>query len=333
MRRFVPTFAFAALLAIASSFAAVPARATIVERVVAVVGERPILLTDLRSRARPYLLQILASSRNQAQQAAQESEMYRELLNRMIDERLEQQAADKSPQPVSVTSDELDRTLKQKAASLGIDVKDLYAEARRQGMTDNDYREEMRRQALEFKLINLRVANRVRVTEEDARNEYAQWIRESQKAGQDNKVVEPRILARQLSPNLTSDQLATEKKLADSIVAKARSGTDFCSLVLQYSQDVQTRSNCGSRGVQPMAQLLPPLDTMVASLKAGQISDPVELPGQAIIILQLVSEPRIATYEDVKPMMQERATQKVIDQQRKQWLQELRRGVYIDVRL
>ena len=38
-----------------------PADASIVERIVAVVGERPILLSELRSRGRPHLWRIAAS--------------------------------------------------------------------------------------------------------------------------------------------------------------------------------------------------------------------------------------------------------------------------------
>jgi peptidyl-prolyl cis-trans isomerase SurA len=51
------------------------AGAVIVERVVAVVGERPILLTELRHRGRPFEYRIVASTQDQAQQAAHESEM------------------------------------------------------------------------------------------------------------------------------------------------------------------------------------------------------------------------------------------------------------------
>lgn len=306
------------------------AHASIVERVVAVVGERPILLTDLRKRARPYLVQIFASSRNAAQQAGQESEMYRDLLNRMIDERLEEQAADKSR--ISITSEELDRTLKQKAASVNLGVNELYEEARRQGLSEAEYRDEVRRQLLEGKLIQLRVMNRVRVTDEDARNAYARWLQANEQAGT-ALVVEPRILALRLDAGLTTTQIQATQTLAQSIVAQARGGTDFCALVAKYSQDVQTKATCGSGGLRTMSQLVPPLDQMVDKLKKGEISEPVEIPGQAIILMQLWQPPHVPTFEEVKPEMEQRAMGAIIDQQRKTWLQELRRGVYIDVRL
>jgi hypothetical protein len=54
----------------------------------------------------------------------------------------------------------------------------------------------------------------------------------------------------------------------------------------------------------------------------------------AILIVQLASEqPKIPPYEMVKDQMMERAFGDATERQRKLWLTELRRGVYIDVRL
>ena len=73
------------------------AEATIVERVVAVVGERPILLSDLRHRAFPFLSRNLRELvRARRSERPSETQMFRELLNRMIDDRLEEHAADKA---------------------------------------------------------------------------------------------------------------------------------------------------------------------------------------------------------------------------------------------
>src|SRR5450755_2165657 len=55
-----------ALLALGLALSPV-ARASIVERVVAVVGEKPILLTELQHRARPFLARIYGSTPNAAQ--------------------------------------------------------------------------------------------------------------------------------------------------------------------------------------------------------------------------------------------------------------------------
>jgi len=79
-----------AAFAVALLTAAPLAHATIVERVVAVIGERPVLWTELLHRALSGRVQIRAQTRDPNVISVQEQEMYKELLSRMIDDRLEE---------------------------------------------------------------------------------------------------------------------------------------------------------------------------------------------------------------------------------------------------
>ncbi len=304
-----------------------PANAGLVERVVAVVGERPILLSELRHRARPFLYRILASTKDPAQQAASETEMYKELLNRMIDDRLEEQAGDKAH--LSVTPEEVDNALRNIAASAKISVQDLVTDARRQGLTEQDYRDELRRQVLEGKLVQLRVRGRVRVTDQDARAAYVHWVKELG----DQATVEARILPLRIPPGATQATVDAQEKVAQSIVTQARSGTDFCTLVQKYSSSQSSAASCGSTGPQPVSNLIPPVQDAVRDLSEGEVSNPILYGNEVILIVQLVKRRGAPTFEEVKDAMTERAFGEAMERQRKLWLLELRRGVYIDVRL
>jgi peptidyl-prolyl cis-trans isomerase SurA len=308
------------------------ADASIVERVVAVVGERPLLLSELRQRARPHLIRIAATIQDPTRQAMEENGLYKELLNRMIDERLEEQAADKAH--LSVTPDEVDAGIKQVAAQAKLAPRDVVLEARKQGLSEQDYRDEIRRQVLEGKLIQLRVRGRVRVTEQDARAAYAHVVKESQ----EQTPVDVRILVRAIKPGSTQQQVDVERALATEIAKRAKAGEDFCDLVLNYSQDPSTLKTCGSRGPVPMTQLFPQLQEVAKGLKPGETSAPVDFRdpsgNDAILVVQLASQqPKLPAYEEVREQMMERAYVEQTERQRKQWLVELRRGVYIDVRL
>jgi peptidyl-prolyl cis-trans isomerase SurA len=323
----------ACLAALVASVAVVrPADASIVERIVAVVGERPILLSELRQRARPHLWRIAASTQNPTQQAAQESEMFRELLNRLIDERLEETAADKAH--VTVSPEEVDNGIRQVAAQTKLQPKDVIAEAKRQGLTEQDYRDEIRRQVLEGKLIQLRVRGRVRVTEQDARAAYNAYVKETQQ----QQPVDLKIIVLQIAPGSTAQTANARQVFAQELAIRARRGDDFCDLVLNFSEDPSTKNTCGSRGPVPMAMLFPDLQKTAMSLKPGETADPINfrdpMGNSAILIVQLASaQPKLPAFEQVKDQMMERAFIGQTDRQRKLWLTELRRGVYIDVRL
>jgi peptidyl-prolyl cis-trans isomerase SurA len=314
-------------VALGAAMHARPAEAAIVERVVAIVGERPILLSELRHRARPFLYRIIVTTPNAAQQAAAETEMFRELLNRMIDDRLEEQAADKAH--LTVTSEEVDQALRNIAQSAHLPVADLLGEAKRQGLTEQDYRDEIRRQVLEGKLVQLRVRGRVRVTDQDSRTAYAHWLKEMGEQTQ----AELRIIALRLTPGMTDQQVSTRLALGESIAQRARSGDDFCKLVTDYSDDAQTKPTCGSRGPQPMSALVPALQDEVRTMKDGETSRPIRYGNEAILIVQVVSHGKVPGYEEVRNEMDQRAFGEAMERQRKLWLSELRRGVYVDVRL
>lgn len=308
------------------------ADAAIVERIVAVVGERPILLSELRARARPHLFRIQLQTQDPSQQAAQESGMFRDLLNRMIDERLEETAADKAH--LTVTPEEVDNGIRQVAAQAKLAPKELVAEAKRQGLTEQDYRDEIRRQVLEGKLIQLRVRGRVRVTDQDARAAYGHLAKQIQQ----ESPVDLKILALAITPGSTQQQVDAQMVVGSELARRARAGEDFCKLVQEFSMDPTTKNTCGSRGPIPINQLNGGLAEAAKTLKPNEISDAIyfrdPMGNQAILVVQMAGQqPKVPPYEEVREQMMERAFVEATDRQRRLWLQELRRGVYIDIRL
>ena len=299
--------------------------ASVVERVVAVVGERPILLSDLRHRARPFLARIVATTPRPAQQAGHETEMLRELLNRMIDDRLEESAADQAR--LSVTPEEVDRALENVAGQAKVTIRALIAEAARQGLTEQDYRDELRRQVLEGKLVSLRVRGRVRVTDGDAHATYERWAKDYE-----DQLVDVRIIAMRIQPGSSEAMVDAKLRLAQQVVARARSGEDFCSLFRLYSQKASAARTCGATGPVLIDALQPPLQSPVRAIKDGETADPIRFDEENILIVHR-SKVSVPPFDDVKSEMSERAFGEAMERERKAWLHELRRGLYVDLRL
>jgi peptidyl-prolyl cis-trans isomerase SurA len=323
--------------AVAALVAAAPvARATIVERVVAVIGERPVLWTELLHRAMSGRVQIRTQTRDPNVISVQEQEMYKELLDRMIDDRLEEQQADKAH--ISVTAEEIDRGIaniaSQAQAQQGraVTTTDVLDEVRRRGLTEQDFRDEIRRQILEGKLIELRVRPRVHVTDQDAMSAYQHWVKEVR----DQETVDVRVLALRVPASASQEELNDRIKRAKEIQNLARSGEDFCKLVEKYSDDLSSRPSCGSRGPQPFGSLLPSIQDAVRATKPGGVSDPVPVnvgQEEAIVLVMPLGAARVPAFTDVKDDMMQKALIDGLERARKQWLADLRRNVYIDVRL
>jgi peptidyl-prolyl cis-trans isomerase SurA len=129
----------------------------IVDRIVGVVGDKAILLSDLRARAKPFL-KLIERQHQGASRIAAEVTMYRDLLTRLVDEELIRRAAAK--EGVTVTSDEIERSIASIAAGIGMSKDEVLRAARDQGLTETEYRAEVGRQILEGKILQVRVRAR-----------------------------------------------------------------------------------------------------------------------------------------------------------------------------
>lgn len=304
------------------------AGATVVERVVAVVGERAILLSDLRQRARPFLVRIEQQGLAGAQRAAATSQVYAQLLERMVNEELEQRAANHAN--ITVTAQEVEDALGRVAAENGVTVERVVQEAMQSGLSERQYRQEIRRQLLEAKLLNLRVQGRLRVTEDDLRAMYADLVQQ-ERARLPFRIAWIRIHAPRSAPE---EELAQRRETAERLVQAARAGASFAELAEKHSSDETTRDKGGLLPRLQPGQLPQTLDRVVLSLDVGEISAPVR-QGDDFVIVRLVErqESELPTFEDAKAQLSQRVYMDKMDHARQAWIDGLKRRTHIDIRL
>ncbi len=132
----------------------------ILERIVAIVGSDAILLSELRARAKPLLSKLVTSGAGGAQGGVDPQKVFRDMLDRLIDERLIALEADKSA--LTVTPAEVDAAAQSMATSRNVTVPELFKAANAAGFTDDEYRAELRRQLLFGKVIQLRVRPQIK---------------------------------------------------------------------------------------------------------------------------------------------------------------------------
>jgi peptidyl-prolyl cis-trans isomerase SurA len=311
------------------------ARATVAERIVAIVGEHAILLSDMRNRARPFLLQIKQKMPSGAQQAAAESELYKQLIERMVDERVEQQAAERAH--LSVTAEEIDSGIRNVANQQGISVERLIEEATKTGLSRQEYRDEVRRQILEGKLLQLRVRSRVRVTEEDVRATYAKLVR-AERARLGYRLA---WIVLRMPQAASAAARADRQDLAERIAATARAGVDshgnrieFAELAQSFSDDTPSRVKGGDLGRHKPGELAQPIEDEAHKLDISGVSSPFQFKNDLVIVKVVARDPsELPSMEDARDELLQRAYGEQMDRARRQWIDELRHGTYVDVRL
>lgn len=316
------------------------ADAIVVEKIVAIVGDKPILLSELRSRAKPFLVQILQNVPAGAQQAAAQSQLLKDLLDKMVNEELESQAAARSN--ITVSSQEIESAFENIAASQGLTKEKLFQEAHaKNGLSEQDYRDEMRRQIIEGKMLQLRVKGRVRITEEDVKTMFERVVREERKL----RDYHPAWIVLRILPGSSEQSIAERKTLANEIVARAKKGEDFAKLAAVYSDDTASREQGGDIGVRapqasPQGQqgktpmIAADLEAAVVPLEPGEIANPVAMP-QAIVILKLLSRQpsRYTTLKEARNEMIQRLQNEIMEKAKRKWIEEMRQRTHVETRL
>ena len=311
--------------------ASAPGAPPVLDRIAGIVGDTPIFLSEVRMRARPTLaVAELAAGGDKAKVEAARVQVPREMLDRMIDERLEEREAERLH--ITVSTDEIDNGIDAVSKQAKLSKEALFAEVKRQGFTERDYRDEIKRQILEGKLIQLRVRARVKVTDADAKKAYEQLVKEMSGP---NAPLDLRIIALRVGD--AADDKAKKEALASQIVQKAKTGTDFCSLVTQHSDDTSTKTTCGSHGPTPRSALFPEIAKVAGALEPGKTAAPLFFtePGgsKVFLVIQRGAAVPIPAFDTVKDQMKDRAYMETVERERRQWLGELRKGVFVDVRL
>ena len=188
-RWFLPALSIFSGPAPAALAASPPGKVEILDGIVAVVDSTPILLSELRSRAKPLMRQLdAAGPKTGPARAAVEAQLHREVLGKMIDWLLFADAAAKAR--VGVDLAEVDAALQTVASSQGLTLSQLMAAAKEAGFSEKEYREEIRRQILQAKMVQLRIKPRIKGYEslpEPARaprldEEQRKWLTEQRAA-------------------------------------------------------------------------------------------------------------------------------------------------------
>ncbi len=316
------------------------AEAVVVERVVAVVGEKAILLSDLRKRAQPFLVRVYTQVPEGPQRAAAESKVYSELLEKMVDEELEQVAAARNN--TTVSSDEVDKALRRIARASGVPLAKLFQDVEGQtGMTEVEYRQEIRRQVLEGKLLQRFIANQ-RITEQEI-EEMFDRVRKQERA---LLLYNPGWIVLRLSKTPTPQEVAARTEEAEKLVELLRSGTaDFASLAQSLSEDPDTKDKGGDLGIRvpstsPRAlsgkysMINRDLERYAIRLEVGEVSAPFRYKDAIAIMTVLSRQPsRYTSLNAVRAEMMERVQGEKLQRVKEQWLKDLRRRTHVDVRL
>ena len=278
---------------LAQDTSATPARDTtfVVDRVVAVVGNRPVLASQVDEE--------IFSRQSQGTKIPDTPEGLRtvraQIVSSIIDEELLVQQAQRDTS-IKVTDEEIASGVEEqvrKVRSNFTSEVDYKTELKKAGFqTPEEYRrwltDQQRRAAYQNRLVEkLRSGGKLEAvapTEKEMKEFF-----ETQKASLGNRPATVSFRQIVVAPKPSAEAKAKTKAQADSIVLELRRGADFATAARRFSQDPGSKDQGGSLNWFRRGVMVPEFERVAFGLKPGVVSDPVESPfGYHIIQVERV---------------------------------------------
>ena len=297
--------------------------AEIIDRVVAVVNDEVITLSEFNEESRDTL-QRIADQAPPSELAGALQNARRDILSRMIDRKITVQKAEEMN--ISVNDAEIDGALESILARNKATREDLNKELAARGITEAAYRTSLREQILFSRLVSYEVNSKVVITEEKARQYYdTRYMRELPVNGY-------YLLQIGLGGSGGRETKEAVRKKALEIREAAINGQSFNQLAATYS-DLPSAVDGGDIGVVKENEMAPDMLKGVQALQPGDISPVMETPA-GFIFFKLLGVNRDGTiirapFDSIKEEIFSLLRNEEQERLYSNWVKELREEAYI----
>ena len=324
---YAPRFT-ALCLSAALALQAIPStgRAEVIDRVVAVLDEEAIFLSDVERRARPFMAEIPADATGAAREQLRQR-VLRETLERMVDDQLLRQAATRLH--VTVTDEDVEQFIERIARERGATTEQLFEALQREGVAITEYRAHMETEVRRLKVLQLRVRGRINITDPDLQEAYRRFVREA--AG--SAVLHAAHIYFGTPEGASDADVEAVRQRAVAAAARVRGGERFEDVAAALSDDTASRASGGDLGEVAPGSIPEPLERALNALADNEVSEPVRGPN-GWHVMRVTSRRAAAPppFEEVRDRLYAAMLNREMLRQQDLYLRELRRTAAVEMR-
>lgn len=297
--------------------------AELVDRIVAVVNDDIILLSELNQTLAPLKKQLEGSGYSETEKEIILANQEEKALDSLIDQKLTDQQIKRYG--ITVSDAAVDRSIERIKAVNNLSDEDLKRVLDMEGVTYETYRQQIKTQMLQSRLVNIEVKSKIVVTDEDIQAYYD--AHQSQYAGQ-TKYHLRHILLRVDSP-LKSDREKVLEQMKQ-LEKRLKRGASFAGLARSYSE-AATATDGGDLGFFESRLLAAPVREALEEVRPGQITSIVDTDqGYQIFLVEEITNTG-RSLEQASQEIEEKLLSEAREKKFKAWLEELRRKAHIRI--
>jgi peptidyl-prolyl cis-trans isomerase SurA len=316
----------AILAGTAAIFLCMSAQAGVADRIVAVINDEVITLSELNNAFEPYQERLTANYQGLDREKAL-GETKTTLLNRMIDNLLMEQESRKTG--ITVRSEEVTDAINDMQKQQKISPDEFRKAMQREGITLDAYRKDIRDQLVRLKLIRRDIKSKVAVTEEEI-GEYYRKHREDYDGKEAVRIRQILLLLPKEENPATKEKLRAD---ADAIHTRLLNGEPFEPLSAKFSQGPAAAEG-GDIGYIEKGMIHSEVEDAAFSLPLNQISGVIE-SSVGFHIIQVVDRrgAGLKAIKNVREEIREKIDREKMEKKFGEWMVELRKKSHIEIKL
>lgn len=319
---------FIALLTLLGSVAQL-SYGDVVDRCVAIVNDDVITLSEVNEEGK-NLFQRVAEQAPPSERAEALKQVRKTVVDKLIDKKIMYQEAKKAN--LSVSEEEIDRALEHIMTRNKTTQEQFLAQLTEMGITEEQYRKNLKSQVLSSKLVNYEVRSKVIISESKIIDYYDNHYTERVGEGGFYILQMGFIWDNDVPESETLKKAAKEK--AGRIQSLAVADKDFRELARQYSE-LPSAADGGDIGVVKKDDMSTIMFNTISETKPGKISQIIETPsGYQFFKVLSSQEGQIITkvpYESVKDEIYDTMYQQEIEARFEDWLKKTKSQSYIEI--
>jgi peptidyl-prolyl cis-trans isomerase SurA len=296
----------------------------VIDRIVAIVNQEVITLSEVEKWASPLRQEIQTNDRLEKKE--QVHEIYRKVLEKLIEEKLIDQEVKRSE--IKVTSKEIEGALEEVKKRNSATQEDIEKALANEGMTLDFYKKEIGKRIQRMKLINWAV----KVESKDGEKELRDFYQKNIDQYRVNETYRPGQILFSVPQGAPPEEIREIKKKCQMVLERIKGGEDFGEMALLYSQHISAKDR-GDLGYFKKGDLLPEIEQEALRLQVGEVSEIIRTQFGFHIIKLLDRRGGILPFEEVMEKVKADAYEKEMEKAYQQFLSTLKEKSVIEIKL
>lgn len=298
----------------------------VVDRIVAVVNQEIITFSEIEKWSHPFQEEIQTEDRLERRERIQE--VFRKVLDRIIEEKLIEQEAKKSG--IKVTSKEIESAVEDMKQKNKINQEVLEKALAAEGLTLEAFKKDLERKILRAKFVH----SAVKLEQKAGEKELIEFFQNNLNHYRANESYRPAHILFLIPHEATPEQIRGIRKKSQKVLERIKEGADFTKMAVEYSEDTSSRKEGGDLGYFRKGELLPALEKEAIRLQVGEVSGLIRTE-LGFHILKLLDrkggEP--PPFEEIKEKVQADYYEKELEKALQQFLGKLKEKSVIEIKL